>query len=121
MAVSTLETGPSAAGPGLRARVRALLRRPAPELPAFIHEQIDREVACNQLDLETSRIHSQMDGLLARVEEYAADEKLSQRKLAIRLGFSWSTWGRLRGGQVNPAAWLPVLRQRVAALEGGPA
>lgn len=118
-AVSTLKIGPTPLGPALRARIQALLRRPAPELPAFIREQIDRQVACNRRDQDNCQMREQVDNLIDRAKDYGGREKFSQRKLAGKLGISWGTWRRLRQPGQNLAAWLPILRARVVAIEGG--
>lgn len=54
---------------------------------------------------------------VAQLLTLAHDEELSQRQLAQTVGLSWSSWRRIRAGQVDAIVWLPKLTAAMARLK----
>jgi hypothetical protein len=68
------------------------------------------EARCATLDAER---RDKVEDMLAR----AAGEGWSQRELARRAGLKWSSWHRLKTGQIDLVLWLPRLREASNRLQ----
>jgi len=65
-----------------------------------------------QRTAQDAELRQRVDAMLA----LAAGEGWSQRELTRRACLKWSSWCRLRTGQMDPAVWLPRLRHAAARL-----
>ncbi|HTD67022.1 MAG TPA: hypothetical protein VK846_10885 [Candidatus Limnocylindria bacterium] len=60
---------------------------------------------------------AELSALVGTLQAKAQSEGWSQRKLAEKAGFTESSWRRVCHCAVNPAAWLPQLRNATARLQ----
>lgn len=49
-----------------------------------------------------------------RAKVFAAERRISHRRLLSQAGISWGSWKRIERGQVNARVWLPKIQ---AALD----
>lgn len=115
-AVLSRPSGPNRNGPLCSARVAQILA-PGHSLKLTFLDQLLAE----QKQFEASRAQSAgqfaaLSELVAKIQDRATGEEWSQREVCARLGITRTSWQRLCAGQVNPAEWLPRLRDAATRL-----
>jgi hypothetical protein len=65
-----------------------------------------------QRDSVSKELKTSVNQLLTHAETL----RLSQRKLAARIGLTFRTWRRIRDGHANPLTWLPTIRTALESL-----
>lgn len=115
-ATQTAASGPNHLDRGLRARIRASVRRsdsrPIPFLTRLIGEQKDFEDRTRQ----AAAIEGQISGLTEQLQQAADREHWSRRKLAEKVGLPRTTLRRIEHRLLSPEACLTHLRAAAARL-----
>jgi len=117
---SMSKSGPKAFGPPLRARIRACLEAPAPPLPKIFGTLIEEQMRFNWMKAEEAQQRIELEQGLKAMELVAKNEKWSKRKLATEAGLSWTTWRRLRNGQMPLPHAIQWLRSALTNLNLNP-
>jgi ribosome-binding protein aMBF1 (putative translation factor) len=112
----TPETAQNACCAGLRAGIKRALDVSRLPNSGFVARQIaiHQEFAARQAAKTT--VATRLQTALNRLEEIAATEDWSQRKLAAKLGFRESTFRLIKSGHADSNHWLPKLEAAVRRL-----
>lgn len=115
-AVLSRLSGPNRNGPLSRARLAHILAPGYSQKLKFLDKLIAEQKNFEANRAQAAGQSAALVRIVATVQDKAAREEWSQREVCARLGLTRTSWQRLCAGHVNPAEWLPRLRDAAHRL-----